>query len=113
MHLSLSRSKPRLKTHAAFWEGTLFLENTPVHHQPNQKDKGEYDMKSKFKYPFQIFFLIAIMLSPIGGVQYAQASTNLAVQPDAVIITHNLSIWEAVYVGFVNANTFEKWQFTF
>lgn len=70
-------------------------------------------MKSKFKYPFQIFFLLVIMLSPLGGVQYAQAAANSAVQPDAVIITHNLSIWEATYIGFVNASTFEKWQFTF
>lgn len=70
-------------------------------------------MKSKFKYPFQIFFLLVIMLSPIGGVHYAQAGANLAVRSDAVIITHNLSIWEAVYVGFVNASTFEKWQFAF
>lgn len=70
-------------------------------------------MKFKFRYPFQIFFLIVIMLSPLGGVQYARAGANLAVRSDAVIITHNLSVWEATFVGFVNASTFEKWQFAF
>ncbi len=69
-------------------------------------------MKSKFKYPFQIFFLLVMLLSPIGGVRYALAGATLARQ-SAVIVTHDLSIWNAIYVGNVNVTTFEQWQFVF
>src|SRR5690349_14728510 len=70
-------------------------------------------MKSKAGYLFQIFFVLVMLFAPMGGVRYAQAGANLASQPDAIIITHDLSFWNAIYIGFVNDTTYEKWQFEF
>ncbi len=72
-------------------------------------------MKSIFRYPFHILFLLVLLFSPMGGVQYAQAGnhSHLAEGPNAAVITHDLSIWNATYIGFVDANTYEKWQFAF
>jgi len=57
---------------------------------------------------FQVFVLLVMLFSPIGSVQPVRANTD-----DPIIITHNLSFWEATFVGFVNASIYEKWQFVF
>ncbi len=57
---------------------------------------------------FQVFVLLVMLFSPIGSVQPVRANTD-----DPIIITHNLSFWEATFVGYVNASIYEKWQFVF
>jgi hypothetical protein len=65
------------------------------------------------KRMFQVFILLALLFSPFGSIQHAQAGTNLVVQTDTSIVTHNLSVWNAIYYGYVNATTYERWQFAF
>jgi hypothetical protein len=68
--------------------------------------KENVTMKSK-RF-FQIFILLALLFSTIGSVRPVRANTD-----DPIIITHNLSFWEATFVGYVNASIYEKWQFEF
>src|SRR5687767_9218700 len=67
----------------------------------------------KSKHRFQIFILLVMLLTPMGGILPVRANTNSIQQPDTVINTHDLSIWNAIYVGYVDVNTHERWQFTF
>ena len=63
----------------------------------------------------QILVLIVLLLSPIGSVQQASASTSTAPQValDPIIINRDLNFWDATYLGFVNDGLFEKWRFDF
>ncbi len=59
----------------------------------------------KFKYLFQIVAVLAILVSALGTGQSAQASPQQAVQ----IVMRDLTYWNAVYPGFVDASRYEKW----
>lgn len=63
----------------------------------------------------QIFVLIVLLLSPMGSVQQASASTSAAPQValDPMIINRDLNFWDATYVGVVSDIVFEKWRFEF
>jgi hypothetical protein len=60
----------------------------------------------KSKHVFQIFVLLAMLLGMMGG-QSAYA------QPASDIIIREMTYWNATYVGYVDANRFEKWPFVF
>lgn len=62
----------------------------------------------KSKHLFQIFVLLVLLVSTFGSSQPVKAQTD-----DPIIITHDLSFWDATYFGFVNASLYEKWQFEF
>lgn len=67
----------------------------------------------KSKRIFQIFVLLAILLSPLGGSQSVYASSNSSVLQDALVINRDLSYWNATYIGYVSSSVYEKWQFEF
>ncbi|MBN2118697.1 MAG: carboxypeptidase regulatory-like domain-containing protein [Anaerolineales bacterium] len=62
---------------------------------------------------FQIFVLLAMLLSSVGSVQHASASTGPAPALDAVVIDRNLNYWDANYFGFVSSGIYENWKFEF
>jgi hypothetical protein len=53
------------------------------------------------------------MLSTFAGSQAAFASTNSAVQSDAVVMNRNLNFWDATYIGYVSDSFHERWHFDF
>lgn len=57
---------------------------------------------------FQIFVLFVLLLSMVGSSQPVKAQTN-----DPIIITRNLSIWDATFIGFVSSSIYEQWHFDF
>ena len=57
---------------------------------------------------FQIFVLFMLLLSMVGSSQPVKAQTN-----DPIIITRNLSIWDATFIGFVSSSIYEQWHFDF
>jgi cohesin domain-containing protein/carboxypeptidase family protein/dockerin type I repeat protein len=59
----------------------------------------------------QIFVLLMLLFSSVGGVQSAHAST--VVTRDALVINRDLSFWDATYVGMVTSSVYEKWHFDF
>jgi hypothetical protein len=59
----------------------------------------------KSKYLFQIVAVLAILVSALGTSQSAYASPQQAVQ----IVMRDLTYWNAVYPGFVDASRYEKW----
>jgi hypothetical protein len=59
------------------------------------------------KYLFQIFILLAILVSAFGTGRQAQA------QSDVDVIVRNLTIWDSTYTGFVDPSRYEKWPMTF
>ncbi len=61
----------------------------------------------------QIFVVFVLMFSSFGSGQTALASTNSAVQSDAMVINRNLNLWDASYFGFVNDSIHENWHFDF
>ena len=63
----------------------------------------------KSKYLFQIVAVLAILVSALGTGQSAYASPQQAVQ----IVMRDLTYWNAVYPGFVDASRYEKWPFEF
>ena len=63
-------------------------------------------MKSKLL--FQSFVLFILLLSTVGSSQPVKAQTN-----DPIIITRNLSIWDATFIGFVSSSIYEQWHFDF
>lgn len=67
----------------------------------------------KTKHILQVFILLALLFSSVGSVQNARASTNLVNGSDVSIITRDLSLWNAIYTGYVNASTYENWHFVF
>lgn len=64
----------------------------------------------KSKRLFQIFVVFALLFSSLGGSQPAFASSNAAPQQDPIVISRNLDVWNATYIGFVSSGIFEKWQ---
>ena len=88
---------------------------------PNAADRkiharrAEKNVTMKPKYSLPLFFLIVMLFSPLGSVQAARAGANLATPtpPNVLIITHDLSFWNATYIGTVSANSYDKWQFAF
>ena len=64
----------------------------------------------KSKRLFQIFVVFALLFSSLGGSQPAFASDRVAPQQDPVVINRNLNIWDATFIGFVNASIHEKWS---
>src|SRR5512141_1104999 len=64
----------------------------------------------KSKRLIQILVVLMLTFSSIGGSQPALASTNSAVQADAMVVNRNLNIWDATYLGFVTSSIFEKWH---
>ena len=62
----------------------------------------------KSKHLFQIFVLFVLLLSTFGSSKPVKAQTN-----DPIIITRNLSIWDATFIGFVSSSIYEQWHFEF
>jgi hypothetical protein len=58
----------------------------------------------KYKYLLRTFVLVAILLTSIGVAQPAYAQPG---KFDTII--RDLTYWNAVYTGYVDATTFEKW----
>lgn len=67
----------------------------------------------KSKRLIQIFVILMLLTSFVGGSQPALASTNSAIQTDAMVVNRNLNIWDATYIGFVSSTIYEKWHFDF
>src|SRR4030095_7907066 len=62
----------------------------------------------KAKHLFQIFVLFVLLVSTFGSSQTVRAQSN-----DPIIITRNLSIWDATFIGFVSSSIYEQWHFDF
>ncbi len=58
---------------------------------------------------FQVFVLITLFFSSLGGGQSVAASSAAAPVQDPIVINRNLNIWDATFIGFVNASIHEKW----
>jgi hypothetical protein len=69
-------------------------------------DKENVTMKSKRL--FQIFVVFMLLLSTVASGQPVKAQTN-----DPIIITRNLSIWDATFIGFVSSSIYEQWHLEF
>jgi len=66
----------------------------------------------KSKPLFQIFVLLAVLLSTIGSAQSVQAKPSFQV-PAPVVVIRELTYWDATYYGYVDASRYEKWPFVF
>jgi hypothetical protein len=62
----------------------------------------------KSKHLFQIFVLLAILVSAFGTGQSAQAQSG-TVQ----IVMRNLTLWDSIYTGYVDTSRYEKWPLNF
>lgn len=62
----------------------------------------------KSKRLLQIFVVFMLLLSTVGSSQSVKAQTN-----DPIIVTRNLSIWDATFIGFVSSSIYEQWHFDF
>jgi hypothetical protein len=63
---------------------------------------------------FQIFVMLALLLSSVGSAQAAQSNSETALVPlEPIVIPRDLSYWNATYIGFVSDSIYEKWQFVF
>jgi hypothetical protein len=62
----------------------------------------------KSKHLFQIFVLLVLLIGMAGSGQAVRAETT-----DPVVISRDLSFWDATYFGYVNDSLYEKWQFSF
>jgi len=62
----------------------------------------------KSKHLFQVFVLLAILFSALGVGQPAQAQSG-AVQ----IVMRDLTYWNSIYNGYVDATRYEKWPLNF
>jgi hypothetical protein len=61
----------------------------------------------KMKYLLQIFVLLAVLFSALGTGQQAQAQSG-TVQ----IVMRSLTLWDAIYTGYVDTTRYEKWPLT-
>lgn len=59
---------------------------------------------------FQTFVVFALLIGSFGGSQPASASADAAPPQDPIVINRNLNIWDATFIGFVNASIHEKWR---
>jgi carboxypeptidase family protein/cohesin domain-containing protein/dockerin type I repeat protein len=64
----------------------------------------------KYKRPFQVLVVLVMLFGTLGGNPQAYAQTDPS---GAVVVVHDLSIWNAIYLGSVSASLFDKWQFVF
>lgn len=62
---------------------------------------------------FRVFIMLVLLTGIVGGIQHAQASASTTTESGVSIITRDLSVWNATYFGYVNASTYERWQFAF
>ena len=67
----------------------------------------------KVKTLFRVFMILVLLAGVVGVVQHARASASSTDESGVSIITRDLSVWNATYFGYVNASTYERWQFTF
>ncbi len=58
----------------------------------------------KYKYFLRFFVLVAVLVTSIGAAQPAYAQNG-----NFDIIIRDLTYWDAIYTGYVDANRFEKW----
>src|ERR1041385_5973004 len=65
----------------------------------------------KFKRLIQALVLFTLTFSLVGGSQSALASSNSAMQADAMIVNRNLNSWDTPYVGYVSSSIYESWHF--
>ncbi|MBI5950152.1 MAG: carboxypeptidase regulatory-like domain-containing protein [Chloroflexi bacterium] len=61
----------------------------------------------KSKHLFQIFVLLAILFSALGTGQQVHAQSG-TVQ----IVMRSLTLWDAIYTGYVDTSRYEKWPLT-
>jgi len=73
--------------------------------------RSNVTMKSKSL--FRIFVLLVVLLSAFGSSQPAMARSNLQEPPGTVVITRELTYWDATYTGYVDSTRYEKWPFVF
>lgn len=60
----------------------------------------------KLKYLLQLFVLLALLLGSLGS------NLNVKAAPASeIIVNHALTVWNATYVGYVDATRSERWQF--
>ena len=59
----------------------------------------------KAKNLFQVFVVLAVLLSALGT--FSQASAEAA--PAAVVVVRDLTYWDAAYAGYVTSTRYEKW----
>lgn len=64
----------------------------------------------KSKRLFQIFVLLALFFSPLGGSRSAMAGASSAPAQEPIVINRNLNIWDATFIGFVSGSIHEKWR---
>lgn len=67
----------------------------------------------KVKTLFRAFMILVLLVGIVGTIQHARASASTTDESGVSIITRDLSVWNATYFGYVNASTYERWQFTF
>lgn len=65
----------------------------------------------KSKRLLQIFVLLALLFSPLGGSRSAFASASAAPPQEPIVINRDLDIWNATYIGFVSGSVYENWHF--
>jgi hypothetical protein len=63
----------------------------------------------KIRHLFQVFVLLAVLVSALGVVQQAQAQPLQTVQ----IVMRDLTYWDSIYTGYVDTSRYEKWPLNF
>jgi len=58
----------------------------------------------RIKPLFQVFVLLAVLVSAFGTGQQAQAQSGTV-----EIVMRNLTIWDSIYTGYVDTTRYEKW----
>jgi len=66
----------------------------------------------KSKSLFQVFVLLAMLVSMFGTSQQAQAQNNPVDPPPVQVVVRSLTYWDAVYSGTVSSIRYEKWPLT-
>ena len=64
----------------------------------------------KPKYLFQIFVLLAVLLSAVGSAQSVQAQPSFQ-DPAPEVVIREMTFWNATYSGYVDFSRYEKWPF--
>lgn len=64
----------------------------------------------KSKRLFQTLVVFALLFGSLGGSQPAFASADVSPRQEPIVINRNLNIWDATFIGFVNASVHEKWS---
>jgi hypothetical protein len=66
----------------------------------------------KSKTLFQVLTLIALTFSVLGVSQPVQARSDLVPAAEPVIVSYNMTAWNATYYGAVSASRYEQWTFS-